>query len=61
MDLSHLCEHNFRHNLQDTPDSICSCGDDIKETIHYLLHCANYLDEKKDNVGQPSKYWRKYS
>ena len=41
--LSHLCEHKFRHNFQDTLNPICSCGDDIETTIHYLLHCPNYL------------------
>ena len=41
--LSHLCERKFRHNFQDTLNSICSCGDDIETTIHYLLHCPNYL------------------
>ena len=45
--LSHPCEHKFRRNFQDTLNTICSCGDDIKTTIHYLLHCPNYLDEKR--------------
>ena len=44
--LSHLREHKFRHNFQDTLNPICSCGDDIETTIHYLLHCPNYLDER---------------
>ena len=39
--LSHLHEHKFRHNFQDT------LGDDIEATIHYLLHCPNYLDETR--------------
>ena len=45
--LSHLREHKFRHNFQDTLKTICSCGDDIEITIHYLLHCRNYLDERR--------------
>ena len=45
--LSHLREHKFRHNFQDTLNPICSCGDDIETTIHYLLHCPNYLDERR--------------
>ena len=24
-----------------------SYGDDIETTIHYLLHCPNYLDERR--------------
>ena len=43
--LSHLRRHKFRHNFQDTP--ISSCGDDVETTVHYLLHCRNYLDEKR--------------
>ena len=45
--LSHLREHKFRHNFQDTLNPICSCGDGIETTIHYLLHCPNYLDERR--------------
>ena len=30
--LSHLREHKFRHNFQDTLNQICSCGDDIETT-----------------------------
>ena len=25
----------------------CSCGNDIETTIHNLLHCPNYLDERR--------------
>ena len=45
--LSHLREHKFLHNFQDTLNPICSCGDDIETTVHYLLHCPNYLDERR--------------
>ena len=45
--LSHLREHEFRHNFQDTLNAICSCRDEIETTIHYLLHCPNYLDERR--------------
>ena len=45
LDLSHLRKHKFRHNFQDTLNSIWSCGDDIETTIHYLLHFSNYSDE----------------
>ena len=47
LDLSHLREHKFRHNFQDTLNPVCSCGDDIETTIHYLLYCPNYLDERR--------------
>ena len=45
--LSNLGEHKFRDSFQDTLNPICSCGDDIETTIHYLLHCPNYLDERR--------------
>ena len=44
--LSHLREHKFQHNFQDILNPICSCGDAIKTTVHYLLHCPNFLDER---------------
>ena len=55
---SHFREHKFRHNFQDTFNPICSYGDDIETTIHYLLPCPNYLDEIRalldnlQNIGE---------
>ena len=43
---SHLREHKFRHNFQDTLNPTCSCGENIETTTHYLLHCPNYLNER---------------
>ena len=48
--LSPLREHKLRHNFQDTLNPICSCGDDIETTIHYLFHCSNYLDERSTHL-----------
>ena len=50
--LSHLREHKFRYNFVNF-NPICSCGDDIETTIHYLLHCPNYLDERKTLLDNP--------
>ena len=47
LSLSHLREHKFWCNFQDTLNPICSCEDDIEITIHYLLYCPNYLDERR--------------
>ena len=44
--LSHLREHKFKHNFQDTLNPICNCGEDIETTSHYLLHCPDYLQER---------------
>ena len=45
--LNHLCEHKFKHSFQDTLNPICNCGEDIETTSHYLLHCPDYLHERK--------------
>ena len=45
--LSHLREHKFRHSFQDTLNPICTCGEDIEAKSHYLLHCPDYLEERK--------------
>ena len=40
---SHLHEHKFRHCRQDTLNLLCECGKDIKSTMHFFLHCTNFL------------------
>ena len=35
---SHLREHKFKHGFQDTLNPLCSCGNDVKSTGHFLLH-----------------------
>ena len=44
---SHLREHKFRHNFRDTLNSLCSCGNDIESTSHYLLRCPLYTTVRK--------------
>ena len=43
--LSHLQFHKFKYSFQDTLNPICNCGT-IEPTIHYLLHCHNFSDER---------------
>ena len=44
---SHLREHKFRHNFQDTIDPFCNCStNSIETTEHYLLHCSNYSAQR---------------
>ena len=45
--LSHLADHKFRHNFQDFLNPICSCGQEIETTSHFLLHCLNYRCARK--------------
>ena len=44
--LSHLWP-KFQHSFQDTLNPIWNCGEDIETTSHYLLHCPDYLHERK--------------
>ena len=44
--LSHLRDHKFKHNFQDTHNPICNCGEDIETSCHYLLHCSLYTNER---------------
>ena len=45
--LSHLHEHKFRHNFQDSLDPFCNCSRHIETTIHFFLHCSNYSNQRK--------------
>ena len=40
---SHLHEHKFRHCFQDTLNPLCKLGKDIESTMHFFLHCTNFL------------------
>ena len=45
--LSHLREHKFHHNFNDTFDPFCLCRTNSIETVeHYLLHCPVYTDQR---------------
>ena len=44
---SHLKEHKFKHNLQDSVDPLCTFGNDIESTAHFLLHCANLTTQRQ--------------
>ena len=44
--LSHLWEHKFKHGFLDSLNPICSCGQNIETSTHFLLHCSNYSNER---------------
>ena len=44
--LSHLREHKFKHSFLDSLNPFCSCGQNIETSIHFLLHCSNYSNER---------------
>ena len=41
--LSPLHEHKFRHCFQDILNPLCECAKDIESTMHFFLHCTNFL------------------
>ena len=43
--LSHLRENKFRHNIRDSLNPTCNCGNAIESTKHYLLQCSNFKNE----------------
>ena len=44
---SHLKEHKFKHNSQDSVDSFCSFGIETESTKHFLRHYANFSVQRK--------------
>ena len=44
--LSHLRDHKFKHDFLDSLNPICSCGQNIETSTHFLLHCSNYSNER---------------
>ena len=45
--LSHLREHKFKHNFQDSVNPLCDCSCEIETTSHFLLHCLHFCNERK--------------
>ena len=46
--LSHLREHKFKHGFQDSLSPICSCGNDVETSTHFLLYCPHYSNERSN-------------
>ena len=44
---SHLKEHEFKHNSQDSVDPLCTCGNDIESTFHFFLHFPNFTTQRQ--------------
>ena len=45
--LSHLREHKFKHGFQDMLNPLCSCWNDVESTEHFLLHCSQFVNERR--------------
>ena len=44
--LNYLREHKFKHRVQDSLNPICSCGNDIETSAHFLLHYPDFSNER---------------
>ena len=44
--LSHLREHKFKHNFQESLNPLCNCGHGIESTTHFFLHCPLFTNER---------------
>ena len=51
LDFSNLNEHRFRHNSQDCLNPLCSCSLQTEDTIHYLLHCHHFSQQRIDLIN----------
>ena len=45
--LSHLRKHKLKHGFQDTLNPLCSCGNDVESTEHFLFHCPQFVNERR--------------
>ena len=46
LNLNHLYEHKFRPNFQDTVNPLYRCSLESESTIHFLLHCPFYNNQR---------------
>ena len=52
--LSHLREHKFRHNFNDTDVPFCLCNLEIESVSHFYLRCPNYINQRSDLMNELS-------
>ena len=55
VDLSHLREHKFRHDFQDTINPLCSCSLEIESTSHFFLRCQNFITPRTNLMNELRK------
>ena len=47
LNFSHLRQHKFRHNFQDTLNPLCSCSLETESVNHFLLRCHSFVHAGK--------------
>ena len=43
---SHLREHKFKHNFQDTLKPSCPCSLEAEDTYHFFMPCQNFSNQR---------------
>ena len=43
---SHLREHKFKHNFQDTLNPLCPCSLEAEDTYHIFMRCQNFSNQR---------------
>ena len=44
--LSHLREHKFKQNSQETLNPFCSCGLDVETDTHFFIYCPLFSNQR---------------
>ena len=55
LQLSHLTEHTFRHDFEDTISHMCSCNARIESNEHFLLRCHFYSSQRLELFDKLNK------
>ena len=45
--LNYLKEYKFKYSFQDTINPFSTCGLDIESNEHFLLHCLQFVNERR--------------
>ena len=45
--LGHLNDHKFNHNFRDCINLLCSCSLNVKNNVHFFLHCHHFSLQKQ--------------
>ena len=53
--LSHLREHKFNHNFQDTVNPLCPCSLEPESVSHFFLRCHSYTNPRKNLKNELQK------
>ena len=50
--LSHLRDHKFSHNFQDTINPLCFCSLEIESTSRFFLQCQNFITTRTNLMNE---------